>query len=90
MRIFSGKRSDVITYYKDNTGLSEEDIGKKLLTKNPASLAIIRIKKIIYHFFMRENGGKMMKLYIGTVKINDYREKSLLKKNTRIVFNLDD
>lgn len=38
---------------------------------------------------MRENGGKMMKLYIGTVKINDYREKSLLKKNTRIVFNLD-
>jgi hypothetical protein len=57
--------------------------------KNPASLAIIRIKKIIYHMFMRESGGKIMKLYVGTLKINDYREKTLLKKNTRIVFNLD-
>jgi len=46
------------------------------------------MEKIIYHFFMRESGGKLMKLNIGTIKINDYREKSLLK-NTGIVFNLD-
>ena len=49
-------------------------MNKFVLGKNPASLAIIRIKKIIYHFFMRENGGKLMKLYIGTIKINEFRE----------------
>ena len=31
-----------------------------------------------------------MKLYIGTIKINDYRDKPFEKKNTRIVFNLDE
>ncbi len=51
----------------------KEDIGYKVLHKNPTSLAVIKIRKIIYHFFMKENGAKLMKLYLGTLKINDYR-----------------
>lgn len=61
-----------------------------MLKKNPASLGLIKIKNIIYYMFMYENGEKLMKLYIGTLKIQDYRENTKLTKNKRIIFDYVD
>ncbi len=49
-----------------------------MLNKNPASLGLIKIKNIIYYLFLHENGQKLMKLYVGTLKIQDYRENTKL------------
>lgn len=41
--------------------------------KNPASIGMAKIKNVVYHFFMRENGAKLMKLYIGSLGFKDFR-----------------
>ncbi len=39
-------------------------------------------------FFMRENGAKQMNLFVGTVNLSDFRLKSKLKNNKRILFSM--
>lgn len=67
LKIYQGKRSDVIDYYdkikvqnaSSRIGKNESDqriMDDALLNKNPASLGLIKIKNIIYHMFMHENG----------------------------------
>ena len=51
------------------------------LSKNPASIAFIRINQLTYLFMMRENGGKIMKLQAKKFKLADIRQQSLFKKD---------
>lgn len=38
---------------------------------------------------MRENGAKLMKLYIGSLGFKDCRQGSFLKNNKNIVYNFE-
>ena len=56
--------------------------------KNPASLGLAKIKNTVYLFYMKENGAKLQKLFVGTINLLDFRENSKLSKNKRVVFNM--
>ena len=53
-------------------------------------MAQIKIKNVIYHFVMKENGAKTMNLYVGTLKITDFRECTKNTVNKRIIFNFSE
>ena len=44
-----------------------------VLYKNPASVALIKLKGLNYKFFMRESGGKLMKLTLEKINVADFR-----------------
>lgn len=46
--------------------------------KNEGSLGTMVMENIVYHFFMQENGSKIMKIYLGNLEISDNRVNSLI------------
>ncbi|KAL4464468.1 hypothetical protein ABPG72_021161 [Tetrahymena utriculariae] len=59
------------------------------LINNPASLSEMNLENIIYHFYMHENGCKIMKVWATKLDINDFRMCSLLK-NKQVLFDIKD
>ena len=57
------------------------------LEENPSSLAEMKLKNIIYIFYMKESGAKLMKCYGGTIYAKDIRQGSKLKCNKDVIFN---
>ncbi|KAL4483457.1 hypothetical protein ABPG73_001006, partial [Tetrahymena malaccensis] len=53
------------------------------------SLAEMNLENIIYHFYMHENGCKIMKVWATKLDINDFRMCSLLK-NKQVMFDIKD
>lgn len=56
------------------------------MNKNPASVCFLKLKNITYNFYMKENGSKEMKVYVGTMNLYDYRMNSKLKLNKRVLY----
>ena len=90
-KFYQGTRADLEKNIPKFVSKEEEEDHRKkyFLYKNPSSVGLIKIKNVIYHFFMRENGAKTMKLYVGSLNLNDFREGSKLTKNKKIIFNFD-
>jgi vacuolar protein sorting-associated protein 13A/C len=92
-KFFKGTRGDVENYYKRQnlqTSFDTEEAlknrKKQTLFKNPASIALAKLKRVNYKFMMRENGGKLMKLIVEEVNLADFRMKSKLLENKWILF----
>jgi hypothetical protein len=77
--------------YYDENNLSYNNqfphLHKFILFKNPASLALLHLKDVTYRMFMKESGGKVMKVYVGTLSLLDFRIGSLMKKNKKVLFS---
>lgn len=56
------------------------------LYKNQASVALCKLKNVNFKFFLREGGGKLMKLLVETVNMADLRLDSLLHLNKWVLF----
>lgn len=99
-KFFKGKREDINDYIHlnkldlhrhSNNLQSNQSFRKKMfLYKNPASIALIKLKSVNYRFFMRENGGKLMKLLIQKINIADFRLDSLLQDNKWVLFRMQE
>lgn len=50
----------------NNLDIAEEDREEFFLhERNPAAVGEITLENLVYYFYMRENGSKLMKLWVG-------------------------
>ena len=93
-KFFKGKREDIEDYIRhNNIHRSEEGIKSKsnfrkrmFLYKNPASVALGKLNRVNYKFYMRESGGKLMKLIIEKINLADFRMGSKVSNNKWVLF----
>jgi hypothetical protein len=71
-RFFQGKRSDLDVYLRKNDKRMRNS-DKYVLGRNAASLALLKVKNVVYQMCMSENGAKNMRVYVGTLKMTDFR-----------------
>jgi len=77
-KFFKGKREDIDDWGKVNNLKEQFAKGKNFrkrlfLYKNPASIAVAKLKNVSFKFNMRESGGKIMKLIVEKINLADFR-----------------
>ena len=88
LKVYKGKREDVKEYInKNGDNMREKYFENANLFKNPASICMLRLKHVAYRFFMRESGGKIHKVYVGSLDLLDFRMGSKLKACKNILFD---
>jgi hypothetical protein len=49
-------------------------------------VAFAKLKRVSYKFFMRESGGKLMKIIVEKINLADFRQGSCLQGNKWVLF----